>query len=351
MKIRKIRLMTLISSLVMVLILGVVTSVFAQDQTPEPTTSDMGMGTPNAVALKATTEDGVPQGVDKATWQKAFGVASMVMGNGGTDAITVMLTGLVPDGQYTLWWVNMQPSMSMGPAGGTPSNEFKAGKDGKATITFTVASDNDYQTLFVAYHADGKTHGEDPGKMGSETFSHLMGAFPGPHGMVPSMGSDQSQMVGVDTALLATTEDGVPQGVDKTTWQNSFGIVPMMMGNGGTDVITAMLTGLVPDGVYTLWWVNMTPSMSMGPAGGVPANEFKADNNGNATVTFTVPSDNDYQTLFVVYHADGKTHGEDPGKMGSESFSHLMGAFPGPANMAMDQSADSMQSTEEPSSP
>ncbi len=174
------RLAISILSLIVALILGVTMSVAAQDQTPEAPMSDMGMGMPKSVVLAATAEDGVPQGMDKAVWQKAFGIASMTMGNDGNDTINVMLSGLVSEGQYTLWWVNMQPTMTMGPAGGLPANEFKAGKDGMASVTFTVPSNNDYQTLFVVYHSDGKTHGEDPGKMGSQSFSHLIGEFPGP---------------------------------------------------------------------------------------------------------------------------------------------------------------------------
>ncbi len=349
MKMPRIRLAISVVSLIVAVALGTISNVFAQDQTPEATMSDMGMGMPKSVVLKATTEDGVPSGVDQATWQKAFGIASMVMGNDGTDTISVMFSSLVSEGQYTLWWVNMQPSMTMGPAGDTPGNEFKAGKDGTATATFTVPSDNEYQTLFVVYHADGKTHGKDPGKMGSESFSHLMGAFPGPYGMVASMGGDKNQMVGIDTALMATAEDGVPSGVDQATWEKAFGVASMAMGDSGTDTITVMLSGLVSEGQYTLWWVNMQPSMSMGSAGNTPANEFKAGKNGTATATFTVPSNNDYQALFVVYHADGKTHGNEPGKMGSESFSHLMGAFPGPVTMSMEQSPNSMEATQEAS--
>ncbi len=79
----------------------------------------------------------------------------------------------------------------------------------------------------------------------------------------------------------------------------------------------------------------MKPAMSMGPAGGTGHNEFKSDGGGNATTSFTVDSKNDYQVLDVVYHADGKTHGNDPGKMGSESFNQLNGPFPGPAGMEM----------------
>ncbi len=147
------------------------------------------MGT-RATVLNVTTEDGVPKGVEAKAWDKAFGIAEMSMGNDGNDTIMVEVSGLVPNGLYTLWWVNMKPSMTMGPAAKVPDNQFKTDAHGNASVTFKVPSKNDYQTLFVAFHADGKTHGEDPGKMGVETFSQLMGAFPGPAGMSPDMGME-----------------------------------------------------------------------------------------------------------------------------------------------------------------
>ncbi len=296
--------------------------------------------------LLSTTENGVPKGVDKAAWNKAFGIATMSMGNDGKDTIMVELAGLVPNGLYTLWWVNMKPTMSMGPANTPPANELKADTKGNASTTFTVPSKNDYQTLFVAFHADGKTHGNEPGKSGVETFSHLMGAFPGPAGMTPDMGGEMmatqdatksAPMKTLATALQATDENGVPKNADKAAWSKAIGVAQMSMGTDGTDTIVVKLGRLVPKGLYTLWWVNMKPSMSMGPATKPPANELKADANGYATTTFTVPSKNDYQTLFVAFHADGKTHGNEPGKSGVETFSHLMGAFPGPAGMMAEE--------------
>jgi hypothetical protein len=302
--------------------------------------------------LNVTTEDGVPKAVDAKTWDKAFGIAEMSMGSDGSDTIVVEASGLVPDGLYTLWWVNMKPSMTMGPAVKPPDNEFKADTKGNASISFKVPSKNDYQTLFIAYHADDRTHGADPGKSGVETFSQLMGAFPGPAGMLPAIGMESmatmaaTQAAGMGdstslaTILKATDESGIPKGIDKAVWSKAIGVAWMSMGSNGTDTIVVKLGRLVPDGLYTLWWVNMKPSMTMGPAVKPPDNEFKTDANGNATVTFTVSSKNDYQTLFVAFHADGKTHGTDPGKSGVETFSQLMGAFPGSAGMSPDISME-----------
>jgi hypothetical protein len=69
----------------------------------------------------------------------------------------------------------------------------------------------------------------------------------------------------------------------------------------------------------------------MGPGGGVPDNEFRADSDGNAETTFRVPAANDYQRMVIAYHADDQTHGDEPGEMGEITFEHLSGAWPGPA--------------------
>lgn len=58
------------------------------------------------------------------------------------------------------------------------------------------------------------------------------------------------------------------------------------------------------------------------------ARRVTASANGNAVVTFTIPADSDYQTLHVAYHADNKTHGNEPGKMGEETFGQLATDFP-----------------------
>lgn len=277
--------------------------------------------------LSSAAMDGTPEGIDEETWLAASAVAFFDMGDTGSDTVTIVATDLVPDGVYTLWWVNnMQDmaNMSMGPAGGTPANEFTADEHGHGTVSIEVASDNDYQTLVIAYHADGETHGEMPGEMGVQTFSHLMGAFPGPGAM---------DGLGYVTLLTSAAMDGTPEGTEEDAWLAAAGyayVAPVEEG-AETVSVSVLLTDLVPDGLYTFWWVNNMQdmaNMSMGPAGGTPANEFTADEHGDAVVTIEVAADNDYQTLVVAYHADGETHGEMPGEMGVQTFSHLMGGFP-----------------------
>ena len=133
--------------------------------------------------LEATDEGGMPPGVAPEQWLAATGEAEIVAQENGEAVIEIRASNLVPEGRYTFWWVNERLiGMAMGPGGGVPGNEFVADAEGEATPTIRVPADNDYQTMVVAYHADGRTHGESPGQMGSESFQHLTGAWPGPAG-------------------------------------------------------------------------------------------------------------------------------------------------------------------------
>jgi hypothetical protein len=310
----------------LVLALCIITASVFSASAQEEMMMDMA-GAP-ATLLASAAMDGTPEGIDEEAWLAANAIAFFDMAEDGTDTVTVVATNLVPEGLYTFWWVNNMEdmaNMSMGPAGGAEANAFTADEDGNATFSVVVASENDYQTLVVAYHADGETHGEMPGEMGVQTFSHLMGAFPGPANM---------ESLGYVTFLTAAAMDGTPEDADEAAWLEAAGYAyaaaPSEDMADQTEV-TVLLTGLVSEGLYTFWWVNNMEdmdNMSMGPAGGVEANSFSADENGTAAVKIAVAADNDYQTLVVAFHADGETHGEMPGEMGVQTFSHLMGAFP-----------------------
>jgi hypothetical protein len=130
-------------------------------------------------------------------------------------------------------------------------------------------------------------------------------------------------------SLTANANDGTPQGINKDQWLKAKAQISSTAPSGGNYRVTVNASGLVPNGLYTLWWVNRKAiGMDMGPAGAVPSNEFKADANGNGSVTITVPTNNNYQILAVAFHADKKTHGQMPGKMGEVTFTQLMGSFP-----------------------
>ncbi|MGF1672291.1 MAG: hypothetical protein ACFCUV_01230 [Rivularia sp. (in: cyanobacteria)] len=129
--------------------------------------------------------------------------------------------------------------------------------------------------------------------------------------------------------LMATANDGTPRGFTKERWLTAKGEVSVSPVNANNYQVTLKASGLAPNGLYTFWWVNKKlVGMDMGPAGGLPTNEFRADRQGNATATITVPNNNNYQMLALAYHADNKTYGQMPGEFGKVTFTHLMGNFP-----------------------
>lgn len=133
------------------------------------------------------------------------------------------------------------------------------------------------------------------------------------------------------STLRATAEEGTPEGIDRNDWLQAQGEA-RATAEGDEHVVEFTGSNLVPDGLYTFWWVNPGVVMTdMGPGGGVPENEFRADADGNAETTIRVPADNDYQRMVIAYHADDQTHGDEPGEMGEITFEHLSGAWPGPA--------------------
>lgn len=133
--------------------------------------------------------------------------------------------------------------------------------------------------------------------------------------------------------LKATASKGTPEGYTEQEWKQAQAKVTITDVNNDTYTVKVEASGLVPDGLYTLWWVeDQMIGKAMGPAGGTPENEFRADSNGNASTTITVPADNRYDMMGIAYHADDQTHGDKPGKMGETAFRHLMGKFIKPSN-------------------
>lgn len=132
--------------------------------------------------------------------------------------------------------------------------------------------------------------------------------------------------------LMATADSGLPEGYTEETWLDATADSQVSATDDGRYEVALELTGLVPEGLYTVWAVTeRLVGMNVEPAGGLPDNEFTADAEGNATHTITVPADNSYDMLVVAYHADDMTHGDNPGAMGEVTFSHVAGPFPSPS--------------------
>ena len=135
------------------------------------------------------------------------------------------------------------------------------------------------------------------------------------------------------TQLQAMLPDGTPQGFTEQQCKNAQANVTVTDVNNETYTVKVEASGLVSNGLYTLWYINdQLVGKEMGPAGGVPDNEFRADDEGNATTSITVPANSDYDMMGIAYHADNQTHGDKPGKMGEVTFTHLMGQFVKPSN-------------------
>lgn len=140
-----------------------------------------------------------------------------------------------------------------------------------------------------------------------------------------------AQAADFTSQLEASEKAGLPEGHSSEQWGKAQGQASATA-EGDEHVVELQASNLVQDGLYTVWWVNPgVVGMDMGPGGGVPANEFRADGEGDAQATLRVPADNDYEMIVVVYHADDQTHGEGPGEMGETTFEHLSGPWPGPA--------------------
>lgn len=164
---------------------GSLSLVFAKDVRGNSNTASPGQNqtliaqnSQNSIKLDATAGKGTPEGFTEQEWLQANAEVYVSDIQENSYEITIEASNLVPNGLYTVWWVeNQLVGMDMGPAGGTPENEFRADEQGNATKTVTVPKGNDYDMLGIAYHADDQTHGDTPGKMGEVSFRHLMGNF------------------------------------------------------------------------------------------------------------------------------------------------------------------------------
>ncbi len=74
----------------------------------------------------------------------------------------------------------------------------------------------------------------------------------------------------------------------------------------GQKEITITVRGLKPDGVYTVWFVNMKPKMDMAGIGS-PDYVIKIDNKGSGTYRATVSAAEleKWQVIEIAYHKSG----------------------------------------------
>ncbi len=112
-----------------------------------------------------------PLGVTRGQWEKAAGIVDVAC-EAGNERATSRLTGLIPNGVYSVFVVHLAVQgpgrfTPWGDAGGT-TNNLTAGPDGTATPTNTVPGcfAPGEAAIVVIWHSDRATHGATPGTLG-----------------------------------------------------------------------------------------------------------------------------------------------------------------------------------------
>jgi hypothetical protein len=121
----------------------------------------------------------------------------------------------------------------------------------------------------------------------------------------------KGQWVVVGSLILALTI-GVAAGAVAAESKN-FGLTgqkdsPQASGTATVEgtKLTITAKGLKPNAVYTVWLVNMQPTMTKAGAGTAPY-DFKSDANGDAKYTATLGESplGKWQAIFIVRHSSG----------------------------------------------
>ncbi len=134
-------------------------------------------------------------------------------------------------------------------------------------------------------------------------------------------------------ALKATMVDGVPNGIDQTTWLEAFGTVltpdPEVSATTLNPVVIRF-GNLVPNGMYSVWWGDDGATTNIRALPDTPDNVFQADANGYSRVVLNLNLRTLGQRLMfaVLYHPGGSPAPGGFGKLGVDSFRQLVSAFP-----------------------
>ncbi len=128
------------------------------------------------IEFEPSDKKGIPSGVDEADWKRAR-VLGFISDSGDQYLIEVNALGLRPNSVYTIWW---RGRFGSGPLGGAPENGFitDGGGYGKAAVLIPKGALKDMDEFVILFHADNRTYGANPGKMGEMSFWHLVGKVP-----------------------------------------------------------------------------------------------------------------------------------------------------------------------------
>ena len=136
----------------------------------------------NALKTDASTRrlynaNGLALNVTVGNWLGAGGDVVFNQRADGTEKITVILSGLIPAGTYSLFENHFdQRPTGFSPLDGTGTgNSFEASKDGKAVFTVLAAAPLTHNNaVLVVYHSDGQTHGKSRGIIGVNAHHQLI---------------------------------------------------------------------------------------------------------------------------------------------------------------------------------
>jgi WD40 repeat protein/serine/threonine protein kinase len=133
---------------------------------------------------------------------------------------------------------------------------------------------------------------------------------------------------------------GEPLGFTLGEWLSAIGRGSYTV-NGSKATATMVFDKLVPNGLYTLWCVEIhtppEPTMVERPCGAPDGsqNTFTADANGHAEVTieidaFPPSTERVFYSIALAYHSDGLTHGPSVGRHGLNAHAHIFYDFVAP---------------------
>lgn len=128
-------------------------------------------------ALPIFTADGKALEMTLGQWLAAKGDVVLTPVAGGAERVNLALTGLKPNGQYSLF----ENHFDQKPVGFTPldgsgtDNGFVASADGRAAVSVIsptlLSHDN---AVLIIYHSDAKTHGKSRGEIGLNAHHQLI---------------------------------------------------------------------------------------------------------------------------------------------------------------------------------
>jgi len=124
---------------------------------------------------------------------------------------------------------------------------------------------------------------------------------------------------------------GTPLGFTAGKWLGATGHVTITPAPNAGATILASFKGLKPGGTYSLFENHFdTKPVSFTPLDGKGAqNSFKAKRDGSASVSVRSPEmPTGVNAVLLVYHSDGKSHGESRGQIGVNAHHQLIAKVP-----------------------